>query len=416
MAIRFSELRLWIVAWLYALWLNGLTYVFYLTEGSASTELESALLLGSIPVIVQIWLLGIDKRGWQTGILFSLLFVLAILLSYVGNIESWMMWVFFFNIIFVFIVGMIISACPNSRIITSTAASYAVLGAILLLMGNLTEDYNISRLTSGLHPNFWGLIAASVAASSFAFRSRTLGVICWIVVLMTLYNASARGSMLAVLAGLSGVVWYSLLSTRKPMMATVLLGMAANLLVFVIILNLLPQITTFIWQDLLKTNDPYRGLGTGFTGRATVWFEALNIWLEAPFFGVGFRQHESLLTTASSTHNGYLAMLIDTGILGLVVYVTFIGYSLHATLRAITDPRTKRVILAIIVTYLVMALFDRRALNAGNAFSIWFIIACFYALRARARKLYRYRLAGGPEKPPPPQGLSTTPDPPQRPA
>ncbi len=97
MAIRFSELRLWIVAWLYALWLNGLTYVFYLTEGSASTELESALLLGSIPVIVQIWLLGIDKRGWRTVILFSLLFVLAILLSYVGNIESWMMWVFFFQ-------------------------------------------------------------------------------------------------------------------------------------------------------------------------------------------------------------------------------------------------------------------------------------------------------------------------------
>ncbi len=200
--------------------------------------------------------------------------------------------------------------------------------------------------------------------------------------------------MAAVLAGLSVVVWHWLMSARRPVMGWVLLGIATNLLAFVIILDLFPQMRVFVLQDLLKTNDPYRGLGTGFVGRTAAWAEVLEIWMEAPLFGVGFRQHEASLTIASSAHNAYLTMLIDTGIFGFVVYVAFIGFSFHAALRAIDEPRTKRVILAIIVSYLVVGLFERRALNSGNPMSIWFIIACFYALRVRASRISRGRIFG----------------------
>ena len=43
-------------------------------------------------------------------------------------------------------------------------------------------------------------------------------------------------------------------------------------------------------------DDPYRGFDTGLTGRTTAWAKTLEIWMEAPLFGVGFRQHESMIT------------------------------------------------------------------------------------------------------------------------
>lgn len=375
------------LAWLYGLWLNGITYVFYSTEGSASIELEAALLFGSIPAIVQILVLGLDTHGSQPAIRFSCVFVLIILLSYLGSIESWKNFAFLLNIIFVFIVAMIIAACPDRRMITSIAASYAVMGAIFLLFVNLTGDFQWGRLIAGsIHPNFWGLIAVSVGAAAFALRSRTLWGFCWIIVLVTLFNTSSRGSMVALTACLTVIVGHWLVRTYHLERSWALLGAGVAILALVMILDPLPQWTAFVWQDVLKVDDPYRGLGTGLTGRTAVWAETLEIWMEAPLFGVGFRQHESMITTASSAHNAYLTMLADTGVFGLVAYLALIGFSLFAALWRIDEPRTQRVVLAMIVSYAVLGFFERRALNSGNPFSIWFIIACFYAIKSNVSK------------------------------
>lgn len=380
------------LAWLYALWLNGMTYVFYVV-GSASIGVEIVLLTGIFPAIAQVLVVGLSKRGSQLGITFSCLFILVILISYLGNIESWLGFVYLFNMAFVFCIALVIAACAEERMIADVTASYAVLGAILLLFVNLTGEFVWGRLAAGgIQPNFWGLIAVSVGASAIGLRNRLLMGICWSTALLTLYNASSRGSMVALAACFIVLVGHWLIRTRRKGPSWALLGAGAIICILVVELNPLPQLTAFVSEGLLKIDDPYRGSGTGLTGRTAAWAEALEIWMESPLFGVGFRQHESMITAASSAHSGYLAMLVDTGIFGLAAYLALIGYSLFAALRRIEEPKIQQAVLAIIVSYMVLGLFDRRGLNSGNPFSILFVIACFYALRARIGRISHSRI------------------------
>lgn len=374
----------WIVAGLYALWLNALTIVFYAVGGEASVALEVTLLSGAIPVIAQVSMLGLDKRGWFPLLVFTFVFSFVILLSFIGNIETWSSFVSFFNILFVFGVAMIIAACPGDRMIASIAAKYALIGTAFLVYANLIGEFVWGRLwVFGLHPNFTGLIAVSVGISTLALRSRTLTAACWTVAFITTFNTSARGSMVAFMVGTLAFFWDWIRSGRFVLLKSVAVVLVL-LMVSGLTLGFFPTQAFGLLDDVLLISDPRRGIGTGFTGRVAAWLETLEIWMRSPMFGVGFRQHEGFMTTASSAHNAYLTMLVDTGIVGLVTYLLFIGLSLFSVLRGIDAGSTRSLILSVIVSYFVLGLFERRALNAGNAFSIWFVMACFYALRARS--------------------------------
>jgi O-antigen ligase len=102
------------------------------------------------------------------------------------------------------------------------------------------------------------------------------------------------------------------------------------------------------------------------------------LWLKSPIFGIGFRQHEQFLAGAPS-HNAYLAMLADTGILGLIVYLVLLIGSLMAS-WGIQDRRTRRFVLALVVSYVVIGFFERRAINSGNPYGVFFLMCCAVAL------------------------------------
>jgi O-antigen ligase len=70
---------------------------------------------------------------------------------------------------------------------------------------------------------------------------------------------------------------------------------------------------------LLFLEDKYRGVGSGFTGRTDAWQEAYQFFEDNPFFGVGFRVHGQYMSgVIKSAHNGYLSMLADAGLAGLI--------------------------------------------------------------------------------------------------
>src|SRR6185437_7389190 len=140
----------------------------------------------------------------------------------------------------------------------------------------------------------------------------------------------------------------------------------------------------YVKRDVLLINNPYRGLESGFSGRTGIWSETIDLWLKAPLLGIGFRQHEQFLAGAPA-HNAYLAMLADTGVLGLIVYLVLLITSLAAS-WGIEDPRTRRFIMAVIVTYIVIGFFDRRTINAGNPFGLFFLMCCTVALADQSRR------------------------------
>ena len=388
MDISSKTSRVWAVSLIYAIWLNGMTYVFYAEKGVADVSLQFALVAGSIPAVLQMILCKLKIRDIIRPLIFSCVLIIIILLSFILNPTDYYMFVKVFNIGFIFFVALIIGSCLDYRIILYISSFYAVIGSAILILINYKGNYIWGRLyTEGIHANFWGEIAASVGVAAFALKRRPLVVICWAIVLVTLFNTSSRGSMVSLFAGavVAGAVWF--VEVRKKNLVLTFSAIIGCLFGLVLVLDLLPaDFGKFVFQDVLRLEDEGRGLDSGMSGRAEAWSETLEIWMANPIFGVGFRQHEDLVKSASSAHNAYLAMLADTGLFGLIAYVLLISFSLWEAWRQQMPIRARIVLLAVVASYAVLGVFERRALNAGNPYSILFVICCFYSLRAGVAK------------------------------
>jgi hypothetical protein len=72
-------------------------------------------------------------------------------------------------------------------------------------------------------------------------------------------------------------------------------------------------------------------------------------------------------------------MMADTGLLGLVVYLVLQIASLMAA-WGIQDHRTRRFIVTSIVGYIVIGFFDRRTINSGNPYGLFYLLCCSVAL------------------------------------
>lgn len=387
MTIRTTSPGVLIVGWLYGAWLFGINFIFHITDGS-SNALELALMLGIIPAAAQLAVYRFNTFGCNYPLFYSWMFIIIILCGYTYAIQTSIDLVNAFNIVFVFIIAMLIAGCEDETLLIRLCPSYAILSSIFLLFINLTGEYSWGRLTAGSEPNFWGLVALSVGVAAFGIRSRFIAAGCWLVALLTLYNASSRGSMVAFAFAAVLFFWYWLVHSHRFhiswRVATAVIGVSAGIYLAI-------SFSDILLKHVFAINDPRRGLGSGFTGRDQAWSEAIDVWLSAPILGVGFRKHEELMVvTRLSSHNAYLAMLADTGIVGLTMYLIFILHSIISAAAGVNLPKIRYLSLGIIVSYAILGLFERRALNAGNSFSIFFIIACYVALRQNALMPYRH--------------------------
>ena len=381
------------IAGAYALWLALLTVTF---QSVADDEviLELALLAGAIPAILHCIFLPIDTRGNAQGMWFLWSFLTIFLLSYMLNDYGWEDLVNLFNVLFLFLIGILIASAIDSSLIARIAGIYAILMSPYLLWINLTGEYVWGRLHAGSQPNTWGLIALNVAIGAFALRNRLLQAACLAVVLMTMYNAQSRGSMVALVPVLFifGYQWYvheRNVSISWKLLVTYLFVFAA--------FSAIAFYSDVIIDDILRLNDPRRGLQSGATGRDKAWAEAISLWFNAPLFGVGFRKHENLMVLSEiSAHNAYLAMLADAGFVGFLAYMIFLGASFFSAMRATPDPKFRLFLVCVITAYAVTGMFERRAINAGNSFSITFIFVCLTAMRLAQERLRYDRETAGP--------------------
>jgi O-antigen ligase len=142
-------------------------------------------------------------------------------------------------------------------------------------------------------------------------------------------------------------------------------------------------------SDFLQLKDEYRGLGTGATGRSDAWRATWKLFVDNPIFGVGFRAHEARLGGESSSHNGYLALLAEIGLVGFmaVMYLIATGVASLYTLAARNENVFScSILLGLIVGFLIVGLFERYLLNVGNPTSLLFIVAITVACRRTAER------------------------------
>jgi O-antigen ligase len=366
----------------YALWLFALTVAF-LKFPDSEVILELSLMLGAVPASLHIFVLRIDPDGLSYSLWYMWAFLLVFLFGYVINPISWTDLIQICNVLFAFLIALLIVSSYESSLVERMLRPFSLMMVPYLVYINIFGSYRWGRLEAGVQPNVWGLLAVCLAASSFAFRNWMVMAVCWLVALVTLYDASSREGMIAFAGGaVIFLAYWGKYERKWDISWKVVIGVAGCVCAVVIV----AAFPDFFLNDVMKINDARRGLSSGFTGRDQAWAEAIRVWTTSPIVGVGFRKHEDyMIVTQLSAHNAYLAMLADTGVVGLTLYVTFVISSIVSAFKHLDDPKQRYLVAGIIFTYALVGMFDRRAINVGNPFSLIFIVACFWALRAAAQ-------------------------------
>ena len=86
--------------------------------------------------------------------------------------------------------------------------------------------------------------------------------------------------------------------------------------------------------EWLRLHDPESGLGSGLTGRTTLWSFAIDEIFEHPFLGKGFR-----VEFTHGGHSGYLSLIGETGIVGALMLLTAMVWVLCAHARKAAEER-----------------------------------------------------------------------------
>ncbi len=189
--------------------------------------------------------------------------------------------------------------------------------------------YFCTRVSRILHKCIYGLLSAAAVY----------------VVLMT----GSRGGMLAVAASASVLLVFSTdLKVYQKAAVTALLAVGC-----ILVLDLLPQAT---YARLFQDNY------TDGSGRTELWGVVWKAFLTNPIFGVGWGTATSL-NRGMATHNTFLSMLCEQGVLGTAFFVAPIVYAVVASFRG------KNVLPIILI---VCAVFPALTIDAINKRFVWY--------------------------------------------
>jgi hypothetical protein len=219
----------------------------------------------------------------------------------------------------------------------------------------------------GIQPNWWGMMSLGLAWCCFTWKNLWVRFVTLGLCLYFMVSVQSRGSIAAFLPVIffaSG--WFYPLSKKNMLNLFVclflgfLLALAWGIYSEVSLLN---KITDFLINDVMRMNDPNRGLNTGLTGRTEGYQMAWNGFIESPIFGNGFKEY-------SFVHNGFLLTLAESGIFAFIgmTYLFFttirsaikgkrwssMGYLLSYALALMTFPRSFNINMTGILLLIVM--------------------------------------------------------------
>lgn len=194
----------------------------------------------------------------------------------------------------------------------------------------------------GLHPNLGGeLVFCIICMVAFA-PSRMLRYVCYALAFFCLTALQARS---AIVATFMVIVATEFTFRRGAMMATLMValsGLAAACAALLINPDYMQAATDFVMNGLLRSDDPMRGAGTGFAGRAETWEVAARDIREHPLLGAGF-YNTSFTMDHTPIHNGFIKLIAEFGPAGALPAIAALAAGFF-TLR--TNQRLGTIILA----------------------------------------------------------------------
>ena len=259
-------------------------------------------------------------------------------------------------------------------------AYVAITDMLLTYFTGQADSFRIAA--TGFNPN-WLAISLAVGIPiawnlMFKFQSKILYVINMLyppLALFCVILTASRGGLVAALVGSSIIPISFFLFGRNPKY-----GIALSIIV---VLAFIPLFATDTFSNLEQniarlTETTDMVLEGRMTGREVIWEAGFKVLRENTVIGVGsggFNQSiEPILGHARAAHNAYLAVLVDTGIIGFLLFITIIFLAIKPNISLPMDDRLFYVILSMTllvgfipanleankVTWLVFALLTTR--------------------------------------------------------
>ena len=231
----------------------------------------------------------------------------------------------------------------NERVVKRTLLTLIVactILAILMLMGvgNVQDPHSEDRDTAlGVNPNTLSTILSlgllALCGLAFGrqkgdFKAISLMVLCSGLIAIEIVRAGSRGAMIALI--MSFMVFP--LKKTKRFASKLGLVLVGSLVIGILVWT--SYRTEAVWKRWENTFE------TGATaGRDRIFSNAWNMFLEEPLFGWGPVTHTAVLGSRlglpfRDTHNLYLWVLTETGILGAIPFFMGLWFCLRAGWRA----------------------------------------------------------------------------------
>lgn len=328
--------------------------------------------------------------------LFFLIFIVSIIPTIIAVVQqNWYSVGYAAGMILVLISAQKILVVASIRDVLKSFAASALICVPLFVIINI--NIIINSLAHGqrldptqAHPNLIGFTFAGyiIACAWMATRidlNKTWKLAYIIVVIVagvSIFAASSRASMLGLTVGLGTVAYlrYSkrILLERIPR----IVGLAfVCILCASILLVINHALYSHVEQYVIKVlalNSQFRGFGSGFSGRLSNWWIALNHIVSGISWFTGHGYRTSFNNLGLLIDNGYLVVWYELGLMGLLFMIFQIIWLIRTLVKLSAKPglsdsskKLNFAIIAIVLTFAINNIFDRYLFGIGNPFSLF---------------------------------------------
>lgn len=227
------------------------------------------------------------------------------------------------------------AACTTQARVRAAMAVFVLCASVLALHGvqqaatgvgwtgtPIGEGHRIQYVGIFNDPNDLGLLfAATLPMAAFLGRRGARARLAWLggaaLLLYGTYLTNSRGAMLAVLVVAGGYIWH-----RHGVMVAGTLG----------VLGLAALKLVSSRMDELDAGEE------SAAGRVDAWYAGLEMFRDSPALGVGpgnFTEYNEL-----TAHNSFVLVLAETGFIGFLLWLAFVGYGFWMMLTIVRHPHT----------------------------------------------------------------------------
>lgn len=231
--------------------------------------------------------------------------------------------------------------------------------------------------------------AFSNLKNRFSDKKFLIHVLLFILSVVTVFLTMTRGVWLGILAGIGGGL---ILHFRKKAWKAILVLITVCIFAFIMSPSL---------QDrFIQTLNPSHSYDSE---RLVLWKTNWNIFLESPWFGIGYGENKRLLRQyydkygvperqfEGHAHNQYLHFLAGTGVFGLAAYLTLYGYFifLSASLYLNKNVKTPERIITLgafmgLICFFIGGVVESNFQHAKLKYMLVMVWALLLYIRARA--------------------------------